>query len=224
MSRSPNTATKPMDGNGGDRHSGSIMDKEDEVAGATPDPISKQMAEAARKPTSGWSQKTPHLFHLSTWSPNALEGGSITGANEENFPILKGQDCSIYIARLEPNGVREPHWHPNAWEVNFVVSGKVKWSFLGPKASYDIFEAEQGDVVFIPRGEFHYFENASETEDLVVLVVFNTSTSEPNDDIGIVGSLSSIPADVLGGLFKVSPDVFRNIHHQYTGVVIFKKK
>jgi len=185
--------------------------------------LSQQMAEAAHKPSSGWSPKTPHLFHLSTWAPNALDGGSLAGANDENWPILKNQHCSIYMARLEPKSVREPHWHPFAWEVNFVVSGRVKWSFFGPKAAYDSFEAEQGDVVFIPQGEFHYFENASGTEDLVVLIVFNTSTSELNDDIGLMGALSSMPVDVLASLFKVSPDVFENMHRQYTPVTIFRK-
>ena len=185
--------------------------------------ISLQMEKAAQKPSSGWSAVNPHLFHLSTWSPNALPGGSIAGANEGNWPILKSQHCSIYMIRLEPGGVREPHWHPFAWEVNFVISGRVKWGFFGPKAAHDSFEAEQGDVVFIPQAEFHYFENPSETEDLVLLVVFNTSASEAEDDIGLMGVLSSMPADVMASLFKVSPDVFKSMRQQLAPVIVFRK-
>lgn len=103
----------------------------------------------------------------------------------------------MYLAHLDPGGIREPHWHPTAWELNYIVSGTAKWTILGthPDGEYhnDVFTAERGDLVFAPTGLFHYFENASTTEPLDVLIVFNTSTAEPDDDIGIVGSLNAIP-------------------------------
>jgi len=193
-------------------------------------PLSETLAEklslAAKKPSSsaGWSDQHPHLFHLSSWAPNAFDGGSLAGATEGNFKILTGQQASVYIARLEPGSVREPHWHPVAWEVNFVISGRVKWSFVGPRASHNTFEAEKGDLVFVPAGHFHYFENVSDSEDLVVLIVFNTSVSEPDDDIGIVASLSGIPVDVLAACFKTSPDVFRNMPRKLEPVTITRKQ
>jgi oxalate decarboxylase len=183
--------------------------------------LSEQLSSGAKKPSTS---QHPHLFHLTGWAGNGFEGGSLVGASEENFKILKGQQASVYIARLEPNAVREPHWHPVAWEVNFVISGRVRWSFVGPRASHDVFEAEKGDLVFVPAGHLHYFENASDTEDLVVFIVFNTSVSEPDDDIGIVASLSGLPADVLAACFKTSPDAFRNLPHKMEPVVITRKQ
>ncbi len=35
-----------------------------------------------------------------------------------------------------------------------------------------------------PQGHFHYFENASDTEELAVLIAFNASSSEPEDECG----------------------------------------
>ncbi|WP_250455301.1 cupin domain-containing protein [Caballeronia sp. ATUFL_M2_KS44] len=171
----------------------------------------------------GWSGQHPHAFHLSAWAPDVFAGGTLQGATGDNWKILSGQQASVYLARLEPGGVREPHWHPSAWELNFVISGVARWSFVGPEATHDAFEVAQGDLVFAPQGHFHYFENASETEELVVLIVFNSSASEPADDIGIVASLSAIPAEVLAAVFGASPELFAKIPRKIERVTIAKR-
>jgi oxalate decarboxylase len=172
----------------------------------------------------GWNSQHPHVFHLGAWSPSTFDGGTLQGASEENWKILSNQQASVYLARLEPGGVREPHWHPSAWELNYVISGKVRWSFAGPQATHDSFEASAGDLVFAPQGHFHYFENASETEDLVVLIVFNAGAGEPDDDVGILASLSAIPPDVLGAVFKTAPEAFANLPRKFERVTIARKK
>ena len=52
--------------------------------------------------------------------------------------------------------------------------------------------AAKGDLAFEPQG-LHYCENASETEDLLFVIVFKGSAKEPNDDKGIVHSLKAMP-------------------------------
>jgi oxalate decarboxylase len=171
----------------------------------------------------GWSGQHPHVFHLASWSPDTFAGGTLQGATGDNWKILAGQQASVYLAKLGPGGVREPHWHPSAWELNFVISGSARWSLVGPEATHDAFEVVKGDLVFAPQGHFHYFENASETEDLVVLIVFNSSSSEPADDVGIVASLSAIPADVLGAVFNVPRGTFDKLPRKLERVTIAKK-
>jgi oxalate decarboxylase len=178
---------------------------------------------APGQPAGGWSGQHPHMFHLSAWAPEVFTGGTLQGATGENWKILSGQQASVYLARLEPGGVREPHWHPSAWELNFVISGSARWSFVGPEATHDMFEVVKGDLVFAPQGHFHYFENASDTEDLVVLIIFNSSASEPADDVGIVASLSAIPVDVLGAVFGASPEIFKQIPRKLDRVTITRK-
>jgi oxalate decarboxylase len=68
-----------------------------------------------------------HLFHLSAQTPTTLDGGSFQQADEDTFPILKGQEASILMLTLQPGGIREPHWHPSAWEINLVTSGVATW-------------------------------------------------------------------------------------------------
>jgi oxalate decarboxylase len=168
----------------------------------------------------------PYLFALSASEPDTYDGGDVRGAHEQNFPILKGQKSAVYLVHLEVGGIREPHWHPSAWEATYIISGRAKWLILGthPGGHYHPkrFEAGTGDLVFIPDGYFHYFENASDCEPLIVLIHFNNSTREANDDLGIVASLSSIPNDVLEPLFKVPAGTFDNIPKNIKPVVITK--
>ena len=80
---------------------------------------------------------------------------------------------------LRPGGIREPHWHPSAWEVNYVISGEARWSVVEPEGYHDTFQARASDLVFLPQGSFHYFENGRDDQDLTVLIVFNTSAEKP---------------------------------------------
>lgn len=192
------------------------QDSSDAAAVATLD-------DAVHRAGGGADPKHPHLFHLASAAASSYEGGTLQGAAAENWSILAGQQGSIYLARLKPGGVREPHWHPSAWEFNFVVSGKVRWSLVGPDGTHDGFEGGAGDLVFAPQGHFHYFENASATEDLVVLIAFNSSASEPKDDIGLVASLGAVPPDVLGAVFGASPDLFSQLPRNTERVVIARK-
>ena len=179
--------------------------------------------EAARQGGGGADPQHPHLFHLASAAGSTYPGGSLQGAIAANWSILTGQQGSVYLARLKPGGVREPHWHPSAWELNFVVSGRVRWSLVGPNGTHDAFDGAAGDLVFAPQGHFHYFENASDTEELVVLIAFNASSSEPEDDIGIVASVSALPADVLGAVFGTEPELFGKLPHSTERVVIARK-
>ncbi|MBB5159344.1 cupin domain-containing protein [Saccharopolyspora phatthalungensis] len=171
---------------------------------------------------------SPHLFKLRASEPTIFDGGTLQGAHEQNFPVLRGQQGSVYFVRLEVGGIREAHWHPTAWELNYIIAGKAKWTILGthPDGAYhnDAFEADEGDLVFAPQGFFHYFENASATKALDVLVIFNTSTTEPNDDIGIVGTLNSLPRDVLAATFGVPVSAFDGVPTEIKPVVITRRK
>ena len=171
----------------------------------------------------GADPKHPHLFHLANAAGSDYPGGNLRGATADNWKVLAGQQGSVYLARLHPGGVREPHWHPSAWELNYVISGEVRWTLVGPSGTHDTFEGSAGDLVFAPQGHFHYFENASDAEDLVVLIAFNASATEPGDDIGLAESVSAMPADVLGAIFGAPASVFANLPQQRDRVVIARK-
>ncbi len=145
-------------------------------------------------------------FKLSGIDPQAdLKWGKVAKARKEFFPILNGLTC--YDLKLKVGGLREPHWHPNAAELDYVVSGRARMMILSPEGSLDTFEVSKGDVVFIPAAYFHYIENIGE-EDLHFAIFFD---SEIPQDIGISGSLGFYSNQMLASLYQVDPALLEKL-------------
>jgi oxalate decarboxylase len=162
-----------------------------------------------------------HLFHLSAQPPTTLDGGSFQQADEETFPILKGQEASILALTLQPGGIREPHWHPSAWELNLVTSGVATWVVIDGNGNHEAFDQHVGDVVFAPQGSFHYFENRGPA-DVNIVIIQNTSAPEAKDNIGIGESLSALPPRVLSAVFGVPAATFNSFKKIDNAIVILR--
>ncbi len=81
------------------------------------------------------------------------------------------------------NPVIGPHWHPNADEFDYFLSGKGRVGIIEPAAPKEdpkdtVFEfpVTQGDVIVIPQGYAHYYINDGGADDpLKFLAVFNNT-------------------------------------------------
>lgn len=60
---------------------------------------------------------------------------------------------------IKKRWVREPHWHPNATELNFVLKEKARLTIFSPGGLKDTFDLEQNQGSVIPAGYFHHIEN-----------------------------------------------------------------
>ena len=162
-----------------------------------------------------------HLFRLAALPPTTYDGGSQQQAHEDNFPILKGQEASIQLITLQPGGIREPHWHPSAWEINLVTKGVATWVLIDGNGNHESFDAHVDDLVFAPQGSLHYFENRGK-EDLDVLIIQNSSVSEDKDNIGIGESVSQLPPQVLSAVFGVPVETFTSFKKIDNAVTILR--
>ena len=162
-----------------------------------------------------------HLFHLGDSPVAKYDGGWFQQADEDVFPILKGQTASIVKLTLVPGGIREPHWHPSAWELNIVTSGVAAWVLVDGNGNHESFDQHVGDVVFAPQGSFHYFENRGPA-DMKIIIIQNTSTPESKDNIGIGESLSLLPPRVLSAVFGVPADTFKPFKKFDSAIVILR--
>lgn len=162
-----------------------------------------------------------HLFRLGALPPTVYDGGSQQQAHEGNFPILQGQEASIQLITLQPGGIREPHWHPSAWELNLITKGVASWVLIDGNGNEESFDAHADDLVFAPQGSLHYFENRG-TEDLDVLIVQNASSPEDKDNIGIGESVSRLPPEVLAAVFGVPDETFRSFKKLDNAVTILR--
>ena len=146
----------------------------------------------------------PHKFNLEGIPPQVqTTGGTVALGNANTFPILNGLAC--YSLRLKPNGIREPHWHPNAAELDYVIEGRARMTILSPGGSVDTFDVSPGQIVFIPPAYFHYIENPDSINNMHFAVFFG---HEKPEDIGISGALSAYSNEVLAAVFNLDPTLF----------------
>lgn len=138
-----------------------------------------------------------HKFNLKAFPPTVQsKGGTVSLGNANNFGILNGLAC--YLLTLKPKGIREPHWHPNAAELDYVISGRARMTIFSPGDKVDTFEVGPNEIVFIPPAYFHYIENVNSNEEMRFAVFFN---HERPEDIGISGAFGAYSNEVLGSIF-----------------------
>ncbi|HWF02157.1 MAG TPA: cupin domain-containing protein, partial [Candidatus Angelobacter sp.] len=93
------------------------------------------------------------------------------------------------IVRLKPKGLRELHWHPNADEWQYYVSGKGRMTVFTAGSRARTMDFEEGDVGYIPQSQPHYVENIGDT-DLVFLEMFK---SDHYEDISLAEWMAHTP-------------------------------
>ena len=76
--------------------------------------------------------KNPFLYDLTKSKPAVKKpGGTVQLAYETDFPVVAGQNAAMALVVLKKGGIREPHWHPDAWEFDYCISGKARMSVVG---------------------------------------------------------------------------------------------
>jgi oxalate decarboxylase len=114
-----------------------------------------------------------HKFRMLAEKPHSLQtGGREWRVGQDRFPISK--TVTGVILDLDPGGLRELHWHPNADEWQYVISGRVRVSMFGSHGRWRMETLDAGDVGYIPTGYGHSIENDSNDKPARVLIGFNT--------------------------------------------------
>jgi oxalate decarboxylase/phosphoglucose isomerase-like protein (cupin superfamily) len=139
-----------------------------------------------------------NVFALMQSIPREFAGGAIYRANKESFPALEG--LSLQALRLEAGALREPHTHPNAAQMDYVVAGRARVGILGPGGEPQLIDVIPGNVTFVPQGHVHWIENTGD-EPLHFLLVLN---HEAPETIELSEILAATPNDSLSRLFGMT--------------------
>ncbi len=113
-------------------------------------------------------------------------GGEVKIIDSRNFPVTP---IAAGIVRLKPGGLRELHWHPNADEWQYYITGKARMSVFAAASRARTMDFEEGDVGYIPQSQPHYIENTGDT-DLVFLEMFK---SDHYEDISLAQWMAHTP-------------------------------
>lgn len=91
--------------------------------------------------------------------------------------------CGAFVNLFMTNGhMGEPHGHPNAWELDVVVSGKAMVAIVDPNSKkLHNYHAKPGQVVFIPMAWWHWITPVS--DDLHLHLFFNQSVAESRERV-----------------------------------------
>jgi oxalate decarboxylase len=162
-------------------------------------------------PLHGKKRNPPltHKFRMLSEDPHSIHtGGREWRVGSDKFPISR--TVTGVILELEPGGLRELHWHPNADEWQYVLEGKVGVTMFGSHGRYRIETLNRGDVGYIPRGYGHSIENSSGSESARVLIGFNTGHYEAID---LSLWLASNPAYLLAANLELEESLVEELPH-----------
>jgi oxalate decarboxylase len=132
-------------------------------------------------------------------------GGSSKEANVETFSVF--ETLAGVLMQLAPGGLRELHWHANAAEWAYVISGRCRVTTIDPENRSEIADFGPGDVWYFPRGHGHSIESIGPGDCLFVLVFDNGYFSEFGT-FSISDWIGHTPSDVLAENFGVSAATF----------------
>ncbi|KAL8822797.1 MAG: hypothetical protein Q9191_006473 [Dirinaria sp. TL-2023a] len=141
-----------------------------------------------------------YVYHLSRIQvpPAPGGGGTLAIVDSRNFPIAT--TIAAAVVTLEPRGLRELHWHPNAEEWLYFHQGQAQATvFLGGALARS-FEFRAGDTAVFPDNSGHYIENTSDTEQLIWIELYK---SERVADISLTQWLALTPPDIVAATLKI---------------------
>ncbi|MBV7532611.1 cupin domain-containing protein [Chitinophaga sp. sic0106] len=145
---------------------------------------------------------SPHRYPLGAQMPKLVPGGGTQRVvTQQEFPIAKTITGSVF--EIEPGGLRELHWHPNADEWQYYIQGTAEMGVFLAQGQFVKEQFEAGDVGYAPMGAGHYIKNTG-SDLLIVLLGFNSGNYEAID---LSMWLSGNPKDILEGNFAVGPHI-----------------
>jgi oxalate decarboxylase len=104
--------------------------------------------------------------------PLRTRSGTVRITDSKNFPV--SLTIAAALVEVEPGGMRELHWHPNADEWQYYISGQARMGVFAAQGNARTFDYTAGDVGFVPFAMGHYVENTGTTT-LRFLELFKSS-------------------------------------------------
>ena len=139
-------------------------------------------------------------------------GGTVKTIDSRNFPVTT---LSALIIEIEPGGMREMHWHPDADEWQYYIAGEARMTVFDATSKARTFNYRAGDVGFIPRTLGHYIENTGETP-VKVINVFNSRLCI---DISLNRWMALTPPDLIREHLGLDETVMKALRRSRDAVV-----
>ena len=162
-------------------------------SGTVPAPATEQAVAPAGRVPERFSHR------MLEQEPTALAGGRVRVTDSSNFPISR--TIAAALVDVDPGGLRELHWHPNADEWQYFISGQARMTVFASSGRARTFDFHAGDVGCVPFAMGHYVQNTGE-EPLRFLEMFR---SDRFADISLAQWLALTPPELVRAHLNVDP-------------------
>ena len=152
-------------------------------------------------------------YRLLAQEPIRTKGGTVRISDSTTFPVAS--TIAAAFVEVEPGAMRELHWHPNANEAQYYISGQARMTVFAADATAGTFDYQPGDVGFVPRNMGHYIENTGKAK-LQFLELWRTDKFA---DVSLRQWLAFTPFELVQANLKIDRSVLSNIPTHKTPVV-----
>jgi len=134
-----------------------------------------------------------------------MKGGEVRIVDSATFKA--SITVAVAIVTVRPGGMRELHWHQNADEWQYYISGKARMTVLGTGARARTMDFEAGDVGYIQKTLPHYIDNTGD-QDLQFIEVFKSSRFE---DLSLSEWLAHTPPELVMAHLNIDRETYDRI-------------
>lgn len=145
--------------------------------------------------------------------PIRAKGGTVRISDSTTFPAAT-TIAAAYV-EIEPGAMRELHWHPNANEAQYYISGQARMTVFAAEGRAGTFDYQPGDVGFVPQNMGHYIENTGKTT-LRFLELWKTDKPL---DVSLRQWLAFTPFELVQAHLKIDKSVLAGIPTRKTPIV-----
>ncbi|WP_458463567.1 oxalate decarboxylase family bicupin [Paenibacillus sp.] len=133
--------------------------------------------------------------------PLITPGGSVRIVDSTNFPI--STTVAAALVEIRPGAMRELHWHPNADEWQYYLTGQGRMTVFGGNGTARTFDYRAGDVGYVPVAMGHYIQNTG-TDTLWFLEIFRSDRFE---DVSLNQWMALTPRDLVRDNLNAPPEL-----------------
>jgi oxalate decarboxylase len=156
---------------------------------AVPGPLEADQKAAAGAPGKS---STDFAFRTMEVPPTVrTKSGDVRIVDSNKFKVAT--TVAMAMVTLHPGGLRELHWHPNASEWQYYITGKGRMTVVATGNKARTMDFQAGDVGYVEKTLLHYIENTGDT-DLVFLEMFKSSFYQ---DMSLSDWLAHTPPELV---------------------------
>jgi oxalate decarboxylase len=156
--------------------------------------------------SGGAGPVSPWLSHrMLAQEPLRTRGGTLRITDSSNFAASK--TIAAALVEVEPGGMREIHWHANADEWQYYLSGKARMTVYAAQGNAATFDYQAGDVGYVPRAMPHYVENVGDT----TMRFLEAFRSDHYEDLSLRQWLALTPHELVRAHLRIDESVLAKI-------------